>query len=335
MKAFIAGLPKVELHLHIEGTLEPELMFALAKRNNINIPYSSPKEVSKAYQFENLQSFLDIYYQGAEVLVTEQDFFELTWAYLLRCQQDNVIHTEIFFDPQTHTDRNITFDTVVNGIHRALTQAKVELGITSCLIMSFLRHLDECSAFNTLEQALAHKDKIIAVGLDSAEFGNPPEKFARVFTQAIEEGFLTVAHAGEEGPASYIVDTLEQLKVERIDHGVRCVEDKVLLDQLIATQMPLTVCPLSNVKLGVFTDMAEHNIIDLLRQNVCVTINSDDPAYFGGYMNDNFLAVTKALQPSKKELAQFTFNAINSAFINETEKMRLTEITNHYIADFC
>jgi len=332
MDAFIVDLPKVELHLHIEGTLEPELMFALAKRNNISIPYSSPEEVSEAYQFENLQSFLDIYYQGAKVLVTEQDFFELTWAYLLRCKQDHVIHTEIFFDPQTHTERNIAFDTVVNGIHRALVKGKTELGITSGLILCFLRHLDEDSAMKTLNQALLHQDKIIAVGLDSAELGNPPEKFAGVFAQAIKAGFLTVAHAGEEGPANYIVNALKKLKIKRIDHGVRCVEDKRLLAEIIEKQIALTVCPLSNVKLAVFKDMSEHNVVELLRKNVCVTINSDDPAYFGGYMTDNFLAVANALKPNKKELAQFTFNAINSAFINEQEKSRLTEITNQYLA---
>ncbi|PCI61837.1 MAG: adenosine deaminase [Gammaproteobacteria bacterium] len=334
MQAFIEGLPKVELHLHIEGTLEPELMFALAKRNNITIPFSSPKEVSQAYQFENLQSFLDIYYQGANVLIKEQDFFDLTWAYLLRCQQDNVVHTEIFFDPQTHTDRGIAFDTVVNGIHRALTQAKQELGISSQLIMSFLRHLDEDAAFTTLAQALPHKDKIIAVGLDSSEVGNPPEKFTGVFTKAKQLGFLTVAHAGEEGPASYINDAINMLKVARVDHGVRCVDNEELLAQLITTKMPLTVCPLSNTKLAVFDTMEQHNIVELLRKNVCVTINSDDPAYFGGYMNDNFIAVSNALKPSKQELAQFTLNAIEASFISIEEKERLVTLTQYYLNDF-
>lgn len=322
------------MHLHIEGTLEPELMFALAKRNNISIPFSSPEEVSQAYQFNNLQSFLDIYYQGANVLITEQDFFDLTWAYLLRCQQDNVIHTEIFFDPQTHTERGIAFATVVNGIYGALTQAKQQLGISSQLIMSFLRHLDEDAAFVTLAQALPHKDKIIAIGLDSAEVGNPPEKFARVFAQAKQQGFLTVAHAGEEGPASYISDAIALLKVNRIDHGVRCIDDALLIKQLVKSQMPLTVCPLSNIKLAVFENMQQHNIVGLLQQKLCVTINSDDPAYFGGYMTDNFLAVANALKPSKQELAQFTFNAIAASFIGAEEKASLRLVTESYLSSF-
>lgn len=333
-KAFITGLPKVELHLHIEGSLEPELMFKLAKRNNVDIPFNNPKEVAKAYEFEDLQSFLDIYYQGANVLIHEQDFFELTWEYLLRCKQDNVIHTEIFLDPQTHTDRGIAFATVINGIDRALKQAKQQLNISSHLIMSFLRHLDEDSAFNTLEQAKPFKDKIIAVGLDSSELGNPPEKFERVFQQAIKLGFLTVAHAGEEGPASYISDTLNLLSVSRIDHGVRCVDDQKLLAQLISQQIPLTVCPLSNVKLCVFNDMTQHNIVELLRMGACVTINSDDPAYFGGYMNSNFLALAQAHEMNKSEIAKFTYNAIEASFISNTEKLRLNKITSEYVSGF-
>jgi adenine deaminase len=331
LKTFIENLPKVELHLHIEGTLEPALMFALAKRNQLTIPFNNSEEVSQAYQFADLQSFLTIYYQGANVLITEQDFFDLTWAYLLRCQQDNVVHTEIFFDPQTHTHRQISFDTVVNGIHRALVQGKQQLGISSQLIMSFLRHLDEDDAFVTLAQALGHKDKIIAVGLDSAEVGNPPEKFARVFAQALKEGFLTVAHAGEEGPADYIADSLALLKISRIDHGVRCNEDNALLADIIEQGIALTVCPLSNVKLGVFDNMAQHNIVELLRQKVRVTINSDDPAYFGGYMTDNFLAVANALSPTKQELAQFTVNAIAASFISDNEKVRLNQLINDHL----
>ncbi|MFT5220731.1 MAG: adenosine deaminase [Gammaproteobacteria bacterium] len=330
MKNFIQALPKVELHLHIEGTLEPGLLFELAQRNNVSIPFKSESEVRNAYEFSDLQSFLDIYYQGANVLIHEQDFFDLTWAYLLRCQQDNVVHTEIFFDPQTHTDRGIDFDTVIGGIHRALVRAEAELNITSRLILCFLRHLDEADAFATLAQALPHRDKIVAVGLDSAEKGNPPGKFQRVFERALEEGFLTVAHAGEEGPASYIRDSLSLLKVSRIDHGVRCSEDPALVERLIADRIPLTVCPLSNIKLRVFETMTQHNIVDLLRQGLCVTINSDDPAYFGGYMTDNFLAVAEAHSMTTREIAQFSLNAIAASFISKDKKQRLEAIVHDY-----
>lgn len=331
MKKFIQSLPKVELHLHLEGTLEPELMFELAKRNNIAIPFNSFTEVIEAYNFHNLQSFLDIYFQGANVLINEQDFFDLTWAYLLRCKNDNVVHTEVFFDPQTHTDRGICFATVVNGIDRALVKGATELGISSKLIMCFLRHLDEYSAFNTLQQAQAHKDKIVAVGLDSTEIGHPAGKFERVFKQAINQGFLTVAHAGEEGPASNILDALHLLKIIRIDHGVRCSEDQALIKQLARERIPLTVCPLSNIKLKVFDCMEQHNIVELLRQGVCVTINSDDPAYFGGYMTDNFLAVNNAHLMNKAEIAQFTFNAIEASFISDGEKEQLKIVTQKYL----
>lgn len=331
MKEFIQSLPKVELHLHVEGTLEPELMFELAKRNNVDIPFNSLAEVSEAYNFHNLQSFLDIYFQGADVLINEQDFFDVTWAYLLRCQEDNVLHTEVFFDPQTHTARGIAFDTVVNGIHRALAKGTDELGISSKLIMCFLRHLDEESAFETLEQAKAHKDKIIGVGLDSTEIGHPMGKFERVFNEAINQGFLTVAHAGEEGPASNIRDAIDLLKITRVDHGVRCSEDEALLEQLVAQRTPLTVCPLSNIKLKIFDRMDQHNIVDLLRQGVCVTINSDDPAYFGGYMTDNFMAVADAHPMNKAEIAQFTINAIEASFISNKEKERLVNVTQSYL----
>ncbi|UPQ88842.1 adenosine deaminase [Vibrio sinaloensis] len=329
---FIKHLPKVELHLHIEGTLEPEMMFQLAQRNNIALPYSTPEQVKQAYQFENLQSFLDIYYQGANVLVHEQDFYDLTWAYLRRCAQDNVIHTEIFFDPQTHTERGVAFDTVIHGIHRALQDGREQLGISSQIILCFLRHLDEESAFATLEQALEHKDKIIGVGLDSSELGHPPQKFARVFARALEEGFLTVAHAGEEGPVSNIYDSLELLKVSRVDHGVRCVDDPALVEQLAKSQMSLTVCPLSNIKLKVFASMQEHNIVELLRRGVCVTINSDDPAYFGGYMSDNFNAVAEHLSVTEQELAQFTRNAINASFVSDSDKSRLHSQLQSFVA---
>jgi len=332
MTSFITGLPKVELHLHIEGSLEPELMFALAERNKIAIPFHSPDEVRAAYQFHNLQSFLDIYYQGANVLIHEQDFYDLTWAYLLRCKADHVVHTEIFFDPQTHTERGIAFETVVNGIHRALEQGRETLGISSQLIMCFLRHLDQESAFVTLNQALAHKDKIVGVGLDSSELGNPPEKFKAVFQQALAEGFLTVAHAGEEGPSENITHTLDLLGATRVDHGVRCVEDPALVERLVQAQVPLTVCPLSNLKLKVFEGMKDHNIVELLRKGLCVTINSDDPAYFGGYMTANFQAVADAHPMTQEEIAQFTLNAIQASFISVEEKQRLTRMTQDYLA---
>ncbi|SEF81854.1 adenosine deaminase [Vibrio hangzhouensis] len=331
MNAFIQGLPKVELHLHIEGSLEPELLFKLAQRNGLSIPYDSPEELRKAYEFEDLQSFLDIYYQGANALQTEQDFYDLTWAYLKRCEQDNVMHTEIFFDPQTHTERGISFGTVINGIDRALKEGEESLGISSQLIMCFLRHLSEQAALETLSQALPYKDKIIAVGLDSSEKGHPPEKFARVFTEARKAGFLTVAHAGEEGPAQNIYDAIELLGVSRVDHGVRCVESDALVEQLIESQMPLTVCPLSNIKLCVFESMADHNIVELLRKGVAVTINSDDPAYFGGYMTDNFLAVSQAHKMSKEEIAKFTLNAIDASFIDNEKKQAYRQRVNHYL----
>ena len=323
MDAFIRALPKIELHLHIEGSLEPELMFELARRNRVEIPYKSAAEVRSAYQFSNLQSFLDIYYQGANVLIQEQDFYDLCWAYLLRCQQDNVLHTEIFFDPQTHTDRGIAFETVIAGLHRALEQGRKELGISSELILCFLRHLDEESALATLQQALPHRDKIIAVGLDSAEAGNPPQKFERAFATARDLGFLTVAHAGEEGPPCYIRNAISLLGVSRIDHGVRCVEDPELVQQLITTRMPLTVCPLSNIKLRVFEDMRQHNVVELLRQGLCVTLNSDDPAYFGGYMKDNVLALSAAHTMSREEIAQFSLNAIEASFTSGERKQQL------------
>ncbi|MEZ8092710.1 adenosine deaminase [Photobacterium swingsii] len=333
MNAFIQGLPKVELHLHIEGSLEPELLFKLAKRNNIDIPYQSPQALRKAYEFEDLQSFLDIYYQGANALRTEQDFYDLTWAYLEKSKVDNVIHTEIFFDPQTHTDRGIPFDTVINGIHRAMRDGHKQLGISSQIIACFLRHLPEKNAIETLQSILKHKDKIIGVGLDSSEQGHPPAKFKRVFQQAKEAGLLTVAHAGEEGPAQNIVDAVEMLSVSRVDHGVRCVEDELLLEALIDSKMPLTVCPLSNIKLRVFDKMEQHNIAELLRKGVAVTINSDDPAYFGGYMTDNFLAVSNAHPMSKQELAQFTINAINGSFISDALKADYRAQVENYLAN--
>lgn len=316
----IQALPKAELHVHIEGTFEPELMFAIAQRNEISIPYKSVEEVKQAYNFHNLQSFLDIYYAGANVLIHEQDFYDLAWAYFEKCADDNVVHTEMFFDPQTHTDRGIAFETVINGLQKACDDAKAKLGITSHLIMCFLRHLSEEAAFETLEQALPYKDQIIGVGLDSNEVGHPPSKFERAFAKAREAGFLVVAHAGEEGPAEYVWEALDLLKVNRIDHGVRSEEDPELMQRLIAEKMPLTVCPLSNLKLCVVDDMQQHNIRRLLQHGVHVTVNSDDPSYFGGYMNDNFIAIAEALDLSNDELKQLAINSFEASFISDAEK---------------
>lgn len=316
----IRALPKAELHVHIEGTFEPELMFAIAQRNKIAIPYKSVEEVKQAYNFHNLQSFLDIYYAGAAVLIHEQDFYDLAWAYFEKCAEDRVVHTEMFFDPQTHTDRGVAFATVLNGLQRACDDAKAKLGISSHLIMCFLRHLSEDAAFATLEQALPYKDQIIAVGLDSSEVGHPPSKFERIFAKAREAGFLVVAHAGEEGPAAYVWEALDLLKVNRIDHGVRSEEDPALMQRLIAEKMPLTVCPLSNLKLCVVDDMQQHNIRRLLQQGVHVTVNSDDPSYFGGYMNDNFIAIAEALDLSNEELKQLAINSFEASFITDAKK---------------
>ena len=318
----IRALPKAELHVHIEGTFEPELMFAIAQRNQIQIPYKSVEEVKQAYNFHNLQSFLDIYYAGANVLVHEQDFYDLAWAYFEKCAEDRVVHTEMFFDPQTHTDRGVAFSTVINGLKRACTDAKAKFGISSQLIMCFLRHLSEEAAFETLEQALPFKQDIIAVGLDSSEVGHPPAKFERVFAKAREEGFLIVAHAGEEGPAEYVWEALDLLKVNRIDHGVRSEEDEQLMVRLIKEKMPLTVCPLSNLKLCVVKDMKDHNIRRLLQKDVHVTVNSDDPSYFGGYMNDNFFAIQQALDLTNDELKKLAINSFEASFISDEEKQK-------------
>ncbi len=320
----IRALPKAELHVHIEGTFEPELMFSIAQRNQIDIPYKSVEEVMQAYNFHNLQSFLDIYYAGANVLIHEQDFYDLAWAYFEKCAEDNVVHTEMFFDPQTHTDRGIAFEVVLNGLQRACDDAKAKLGITSRLIMCFLRHLSEEAAFKTLEQAIPFKHQIIGVGLDSSEVGHPPSKFERVFAKAREEGFLIVAHAGEEGPAEYVWEALDLLKVNRIDHGVRSEEDPKLMARLIAEKMPLTVCPLSNLKLCVVDDMADHNIRRLLQQGVHVTVNSDDPSYFGGYMNDNFIAIAESLDLTADELKTLAINSFEASFISDEEKLKWT-----------
>ncbi len=320
--ALIRALPKAELHVHIEGTFEPELMFAIAQRNQIEIPYANVEAVRQAYDFHNLQSFLDIYYAGAQVLIKEQDFYDLAWAYFEKCHADHVVHTEMFFDPQTHTARGVAFEIVFKGLKRACVDAQAKFGISSELIMCFLRHLSEEDAFATLAQAMPFKDQIIGVGLDSSELGHPPSKFERVFAAAAEAGFLLVAHAGEEGPADYVWEALDLLKVNRIDHGVRSEEDATLMQRLIAEQMPLTVCPLSNLKLCVVDEMQQHNIQRMLQQGVCVTVNSDDPSYFGGYMNDNFVAIAQALSLSDAELKQLAINSFAASFMSAESKAK-------------
>ena len=330
---WLNGLPKIELHLHIEGTLEPELLFKLAKRNSIQLPFNSVNEVKKAYQFSNLQDFLDIYYQGAEVLLHKQDFYDLTWAYLLMCKQQNVMHVEPFFDPQTHTVRGVAFETIVSGIAEALADGKAKLGITSRLIMCFLRHLSEESAIETLKSSEQFTDVIYGVGLDSAEMGNPPEKFINVFSKAKDMGYKLVAHAGEEGPASYIWSSLDVLNVQRIDHGIRAIDDPDLMLRLIESQMPLTICPLSNVKLRVFDTMASHTILDMLDLGVCVTVNSDDPSYFGGYMTENFLALYDSLELSRDQAIRLINNSIDASFAEDSRKKELSNLLQTYIAD--
>ena len=317
---FIKKTPKAELHLHIEGTLEPEHMFELAKRNNVSIPYNNVEEVKSAYNFKNLDSFLNIYYQGSKVLIHEKDFFNLTWAYILKCKEDNIVHTEIFFDPQTHLDRGISFDSVINGISKALDKANLEFGLTSKIIMCFLRHLDEESGFKVLDQALKYKNKIVGVGLDSSELGNPPKKFEKLFQKARDEGFLTVAHAGEEGPPEYIWDSINLLKVKRIDHGVQSLKDEKLVDLLIKEQIPLTVCPLSNIKLCVFDKIENHNLKKMLNKGLRVMVNSDDPAYFGGYLNKNLTETQLALDLSLEEIKTLIINSFKSSFLKDDKK---------------
>jgi len=317
---FIKKSPKAELHLHIEGTLEPEQMFELAKRNNIQIPFKNINEVKKAYNFSNLESFLKIYYEGAKVLIKEQDFFDLTWSYALKCKENNIVHTEIFFDPQAHTVRGINFDIVINGIYKALQKAQKEFGLSFKIIMCFLRHLDEEVGFKILDQALPHKDKIYGVGLDSSESGNPPNKFEKLFKKAIEYGFITVAHAGEEGPPEYMWEALNLLNVKRIDHGVQCLKDEKLVEKLSKNQIPLTVCPLSNIKLRVFNKLEEHNLKKMLDKKLMVMVNSDDPAYFGGYLNKNLIETQAALNLSKDEVKTLLVNSFKSSFLNEEQK---------------
>ncbi|WP_181298240.1 adenosine deaminase [Pseudomonas sp. Q2-TVG4-2] len=312
MYDWLNALPKAELHLHLEGSLEPELLFRLAERNKIALPWDNVDALRSAYNFGNLQEFLDLYYAGADVLRTEQDFYDLTWAYLKKCEEQSVVHTEPFYDPQTHTDRGIPFEVALRGISGALADGREQLGISSGLILSFLRHLSEEEAFKTLEQAMPFRDAFFAVGLDSSEMGHPPSKFQRVFAKARAEGFLAVAHAGEEGPPEYIWEALDLLKISRIDHGVRASEDPKLVQRLIEEQIPLTVCPLSNTKLRVFDDMSQHNILQMLEQGVKVTVNSDDPAYFGGYVTENFMALHESLGMTEDQARRLAQNSLDA-----------------------
>lgn len=318
--AFIAAVPKAELHLHIEGSLEPEMMFALAKRNGVSLPYANVEEVAAAYNFSNLQEFLDLYYLGMAALVEEQDFYDLTMAYLKRVHADNVRHVEIFFDPQGHTERGIAFDTVIGGILRALDDGEAQLGISYRLIMCFLRHVSEHAAFETLEQAKPWLDRIAGVGLDSSEVGHPPEKFARVFAKARELGLKLVAHAGEEGPPDYVWQALDTLEIDRIDHGNRALEDSTLVDRIVSDGQTLTVCPLSNLKLCVIDDIADSPVKTMLDRGIKATVNSDDPSYFGGYINDNYRAVADALDLSIEEITTLAVNSFEGSFLSDADK---------------
>ena len=327
-------MPKAELHIHIEGSLEPELIFALAQRNGIELSYNSVAELRKAYAFTNLQSFLDIYYAGASVLITEQDFYDMARAYFTRAAADNVVHAELFFDPQTHTARGVSMAVVINGLYRACVDAYTELGVSGSLIMCFLRHLTEEEAFETLEQALPYRDKIIGIGLDSGEVGNPPEKFARVFARCRQLGFHLVAHAGEEGPPAYVWTALDVLKVERIDHGVQSSKDAALMQRLATDRIALTVCPLSNLKLCVFPDLASHNLKQLLDAGLAATVNSDDPAYFGGYMNDNFTQTFAATGLGAQHAYTLARNSFEASFIDASTKRRYIDKLDACFAAF-
>lgn len=327
-------MPKAELHIHIEGSLEPELMFQMAQRNGVKLPYASVDDLRRAYDFSNLQSFLDIYYAGASVLLHEQDFHDMAWAYLLRAQADHVLRTELFFDPQTHTARGVPMQTVIDGLHRACTDAREQLGVDAALILCFLRHLSEEEAFETLEQALPFRDKFIGVGLDSSEVGHPPEKFARVFARCRELGLHLVAHAGEEGPPAYVWSALDVLKVERIDHGVQSGKDAALMQRLARDGIALTVCPLSNLKLRVFPQLADHNIGQLLDAGLKVTINSDDPAYFGGYVNTNFLETFEATGLNAAHAYQLARNSFEASFMDAAGKARCIEQLDRCFAEF-
>jgi|YelNatPaOPRAMG01_1025707.scaffolds.fasta_scaffold11605_4 adenosine deaminase len=323
IEALIREIPKAELHLHIEGTLEPEMMMEIARRNNAKPRYGSVEEARGAYNFRNLQDFLGVYYEGVKVLQKEQDFYDLTWAYLEKARSQNVLHAEIFFDPQAHTRRGVKFETVITGIHEALEDGEKRLGVSTRLMMCFLRDLDVESAFKTLEEALPYKDWIVAVGLDSAEVGNPPSKFQKVFEKAMEEGFLTVAHAGEEGPAEYVWEAIKLLKVSRIDHGNHALDDENLVKELARRKIPLTLCPLSNLKLGVVKSIEEHPLKKMLEKGLVVTVNSDDPAYFGGYINENYMAVQKALGLNAQQIYELARNSFQASFLNENEKRKM------------
>ncbi len=332
MKKFIKNLPKAELHLHIEGTFEPALMFEIAQRNKIDIPFKSVEEIEKAYHFSCLQDFLDIYYQGASVLIKEQDFYDLTYSYLQKCSEQNVRHTEIMFDPQTHTDRGIAFETVINGISRACDDAEEKLGVTSLLIMSYLRHLSEEDAFKTLKQSLPFKDKITAIGLDSSERGNPPSKFKNVYETSVKEGYIPLAHAGEEGPPEYVWEALDILKIKRIDHGNNALQDPKLVDEIIKRDIALTVCPLSNTALKVVDDLKDHPLKKMMDLGLKVTVNSDDPAYFGGQVNQNYIDIQKALDLSKDDLYQLARNSFQYSLLNNNLKQRyLNELEKYYV----
>ena len=334
LKQFLLGIPKAELHVHIEGALEPELAFAIASRNNISLPFKSPEQLRKAYNFNNLQSFLDLYYAVSRILQDENDFYDVAMAYLKRAHLETVRHAEIFFDPQAHTQRGVPFKTVLRGIRRASIDAENEFGISSKLIMCFLRDLSTESALEALAQALIFKDSIVGVGLDSSEIGNPPEKFKAVFDKARRQGFLTVAHAGEEGPSEYIWQALEALKVSRIDHGIRCIEDPKLVRKLQSEGIPLTVCPLSNVKLGIFDTIREHNLKKLLDLGLCVTVNSDDPGYFGGYILENYIAVTQGLNLDKNDLYQIAKNSFDASFLTQEEKRKFVAELDNYMSEY-
>ena len=333
MKNFLSKLPKAELHLHIEGSLEPELMFALAQRNKIEIPYKSIEEVKEAYKFSCLQDFLNIYYAGASVLIQEEDFYDLTMAYLTKCHEENIVHTEIMFDPQTHTERGIAFETVINGIQKARNEAQEKWGISSFLIMSYLRHLPEQAAFKTLEQSLPFKHLIKAVGLDSSEKGNPPSKFYKVFEASAKSGYVLLAHAGEEGPAEYVWEAIDGLKIIRIDHGNNCLTDEKLVNEIIQRDMALTVCPLSNLELKVVTDLKDHPLKTMLDKGIKATVNSDDPAYFGGYLNQNFIAIQEALNLSKAEVVLLAKNSFQYSLLEENRKQELLHLVEDYASN--
>jgi len=331
MEEFINGIPKAELHLHIEGTFEPQLMFDIAKRNDISIPFASVQEIQKAYAFDCLQDFLDIYYQGAQVLIHKQDFYDLTFSYLKKCAEQNVLHTEIMFDPQTHTERGVAFETVIDGIYSACSDAQKEFGISSFLIMSYLRHLSEDEAFKTLKQSIPFKNHIKAIGLDSSEKGNPPSKFEKVFKASVEQGYIALAHAGEEGDADYVWEALDLLKIKRIDHGNNSLQDAKLVAEIIKRDMALTVCPLSNKALQVVPDLNDHPLKKMMDMGLKVTVNSDDPAYFGGQVNQNYIEIQKALKLSKKDIYELAKNSFTYSLLDKNKKNAyLTKLDAYY-----